>query len=93
MFDILKVFGKQQSSKDVAKERLRFVLIQDRGTKLDSEIMEMLKNDIIGVINKYLEVDETALEIELTNDCSQNEEENSISQAIIANIPIKRVKK
>lgn len=93
MFDFLKFLNKQPSSKDVAKERLRLVLIHDRGANINPKILEDLKNDIILVINKYLEVDEEALEIELTKAPGENESDStSVSQALVANIPIKRVK-
>lgn len=88
MFDFLKFLNKQPSSKDVAKERLRLVLIHDRNGNIDPKILENLKNEIMEVINKYLEVDEEALEIELTKDA----EGNNLSHALVANIPIKRVK-
>lgn len=94
MFDFLKFINRQPASKDVAKERLRLVLIQDRGSNVDPKIIEQLKNDIIVVINKYLEVDEQALEIEFTKpepDCENDGK--SFSSALVANIPIKGVKR
>jgi cell division topological specificity factor len=94
MFDFLKFLNKQPASKDVAKERLRLVLIQDRGSNVDPQILEQLKNDIIKVINKYLDVDEQALEIELTKpetECTA--EGKNFSQALVANIPIKGIKR
>jgi cell division topological specificity factor len=94
MFDFLKFLNKQPSSKDVAKERLRLVLIQDRGSNVDPKILEQLKNDIITVINKYLEVDEGALEIEFTKaDAECESDGKNFSHALVANIPIKGVKR
>ena len=92
MLDFFKFFNKQPASKDVAKERLRLVLIHDRGANLDEQIMENLKNDIIKVITKYLEIDEKSLEIELTTPTEEGETKDMFSHALVANIPIKRVK-
>lgn len=90
MFDFLKFLNKQPSSKEVAKERLRLVLIHDRNGNIDPKILENIKNEIMQVIEKYLEVDEEALEIELTKDAGGDG--NNLSHALVANIPIKRVK-
>lgn len=83
MIDIMKgIFNKdEQSSKDVAKERLRLVLIHDR-IGLSKEVLREMEGELIEVISKYLEIDQEKLEMELSH------EENSV--ALIANIPVKR---
>ena len=42
---------KKKSSGNVAKDRLKLVLVSDRAN-CSSEMMEMMKRDIIEVINK-----------------------------------------
>ncbi len=81
MLDVLmKVFGKsEKKSGKIAKERLQFVLIRDRAS-LSPEIMDRLKNDIIAVLSKYMEINTNEMEISFAND--------SESAALIANIPI-----
>jgi len=78
---ISRFFGKETgNSKNVAKERLRLVLVHDRAN-VSPQVLEALKEDLITVINKYLEIDQTALEVSLNST-----EDDSI--ALVANIPI-----
>jgi len=82
---LMKLLGKeQQTSKTLAKERLRLVLVQDR-TNVSPELLQNLKEDLIAVITKYMEIDEKALEVNIDS----HEEQ----VALIANIPIKNVKR
>ena len=61
MMDLLKLLmRKKENSKDVAKERLKLVLIHDRST-FSPQFLEMVKGEIIKVIQKYMEVDEELL--------------------------------
>ncbi len=82
------VFGKKPS-KSVAKDRLKLVLIHDRAN-CSSEILEMIKTDIINVINKYMEVDERGLEIKIGT--TRSERSNQQVPALYANIPIKNIR-
>ena len=81
MLDVLmKIFGKnEKKSGQIAKERLQVVLIHDRAS-VSPEVMEQLKNDIIAVISKYMDVNKSGMEISLAND--------SDSVALVANIPV-----
>jgi cell division topological specificity factor len=87
--DVFKAFNnKYGSSKDVAKERLKLILIHDR-TNIPPQFLEMIKGDLIKVISDYAEIDEESIEITLsTGEGGRNE---SLS-ALVANIPIKKVK-
>ena len=49
----------------IAKRRLQFVLIADR-IGCTQEILEMIKDDMIKAISKYMEIDTTGLEIKIT---------------------------
>lgn len=66
-------------SKNIAKDRLKFVLIHDR-SKVNPEIMGKIKEEMLQVISKYLSVDMDACEIQL-----KNEKRETILEA---NIPI-----
>jgi len=82
---LLRVFGKDSSSsKNVAKERLRLVLVHDRAD-VSPQLLEELKEDLIKVISNYMEIDESALEVNL--DTSDN------TVALVANIPVIRMKR
>ncbi len=76
-------------SSSVAKERLKLVLIHDRaGTSPSSNVMEMLRRDIIGVISKYFEVDVEDFDVEIRN----TTEGGQGATRLTADIPIRSVK-
>ena len=80
---------KKKSNADIATDRLKFVLVADRA-KCDNEMMENIKNEIIAVISKYMEIDTSGLDIQITT--TESESGNGAVQAICANIPVKEVK-
>ena len=80
---------KKKSSGDVAVDRLKLLLVSDRAN-CSPEIMEMIKNDIIQVISKYMDIDTEALNIEITQ--TESDGDNGTVPAIYANIPIKDIK-
>jgi len=76
-------------SSAVAKERLKLVLIHDRaGTSPSSNVMEMLRKDIIGVISKYFEVDDEDFDVEIRN----TSEGGAGATRLTADIPIRSVR-
>lgn len=86
MLELLaRLFGKEStSSKDIARERLRLVLVHDR-TAVSPEFINALKEDLIKVIQKYMDIDLESLLVNIEG------EDNSV--ALIANIPIKGLKR
>ena len=88
--DLFSFFSRKPSSKDVAKSRLKFVLVQDR-INCSTQVLEMLKNDILKVISNYMEIDEEELDIQITETKERNGEPSS--PVLYANIPIKNIKK
>jgi cell division topological specificity factor len=80
---------KKKNSGNVAKDRLKLLLVSDRAN-CSPEIMDKIKNDIIEVIKKYMEIDCEGLDIQLTQ--TESETSNGSVPALIANIPIKEVK-
>ena len=90
----LKKFNKKEkntanNSKDAAKERLHLVLMQDRAN-VSADFLELMKQEIIEVIKKYIEVDEGAIDVRLTN--KENEDGTNGAPALYANIPILNIK-
>lgn len=83
-------FFRRKSSGDVAKDRLKLLLISDRAN-CSPEVMECIKNDIIKVISKYMEIDAEGLDIQITQ--TESDGKNGNVPAIYANIPIKELKK
>lgn len=94
MVKFLKKFNKKEkntvnNSKDAAKERLHLVLMQDRAN-VSADFLELMKQEIIEVIKKYIEVDEGAIDVRLTN--KENEDGTNGAPALYANIPILNIK-
>lgn len=82
---ISRMLGKDNSSsKNVAKERLRLVLVHDRAS-ISPHMLNKLKEDLIQVISNYMEIDESALEVNLSQDDRE--------VALVANIPVVKMKR
>ena len=76
-------------SKDAAKERLHLVLMQDRAN-VSADFLDLMKQEIIDVIKKYIEIDESAIDVKLTN--KDNGDGTNGAPALYANIPIVTIK-
>ncbi|MCL6596530.1 MAG: cell division topological specificity factor MinE [Firmicutes bacterium] len=84
MFELLgRLFGRE-GSKDVAKERLRLVLVHDR-SQMSPQLLENLKNDLLRVIGEYMEIEPEGFLVDLQTN------ENQV--ALVANIPVRRMKR
>ena len=79
----------QENSKDAAKERLHLVLMQDRAN-VSADFLELMKQEIIDVIKKYIEIDEKEIDVRLTN--QENDDGTNGAPALYANIPILNIK-
>ena len=86
---IVKKQNNASSSKDTAKERLHLVLMQDRAN-VSADFLDLMRQEIIDVIKKYIEVDESAIDVRLTN--KENEDGTNGAPALYANIPIINIK-
>ena len=76
-------------SKDAAKERLHLVLMQDRAN-VSADFFDLIKQEIIEVIKKYIDIDESAMDVRLTN--KENNDGTNGAPALYANIPILNIK-
>lgn len=81
---IYRVLGREDYSRNQAKERLRLVLVHDRAT-ISPYLMNKLKGDLLKVITDYMVIDEDGMDIHL----DQSERE----VALVANIPIKKIRR
>lgn len=87
MLELLqRIFGRDslKSSKSVAQERLRLVLMHDR-LDLSPQVLEELRSDLMNVIKDYMVIDENEMEINL--------EQDKKCVALVANIPVVRMKR
>lgn len=73
----------EENSKDVARNRLRVVLMQDR-TNLTPELMERMRKELVDLLSKYVEMDKEALELNLEQEGDQ--------MALMLSIPVVRAK-
>lgn len=81
---LFSFFNKEEKkSKNVAKDRLKLVLIHDRAM-LSSGMLEQMKDDIIAVISKYVEIDKESLNIDIAEN-----PDNTRRTTLVANIPLK----
>ncbi len=74
-----RLFGNKASANS-AKERLQLVLVHDR-TDLTPAEFDSLRDDLIAVISRHVEVDEQAIQIGVEHD--------GRSQRLVADIPLK----
>ncbi len=90
--DFMNFFKKKDTaaSGSVAKDRLKLVLVHDR-VNCSSQVLEMLKTDIIKVISNYMEIDEEELDIQIRQE--QSDDNNGTVPVLLANIPIKSMRK
>ena len=81
---------KKKSSGDVAKDRLKLLLVTDRAS-CSPEMMEQIKNEIIQVISKHMDIDMEGLDIQITQ--TESEGGNGAVPVLCANIPVRDMKK
>src|SRR5574344_1264671 len=74
---------KQDSAKDVACNRLKLVLMQDR-TNLSPAIMDRMKHELIDLLSKYVELDKELVDL--------NFEQEDNQMALMLSIPVIRAK-
>ena len=78
---IRRLFGEKGSS-EIARERMQVVLIHDR-LDLTPNIMESIKNDILSVLSRYMEIDSDTIHVQV------KQEDDCI--ALVSNVQVKRV--
>ena len=74
---------KEESAKDVACNRLKVILMQDR-TNLTPELIDRMRKELIELLSKYLEMDKEALELGFEQEGDQ--------MALMLSIPVIRAR-
>ncbi|MCH5342724.1 MAG: cell division topological specificity factor MinE [Acetatifactor sp.] len=82
----MKYFFHRKSSRQVAKDRLKILLISDR-VNCSPEMMELIKTDIAKVISKYMKIDSDNMDIQINTKGSKGTREAK-TPSLYANIPI-----
>jgi cell division topological specificity factor len=66
------LFGRREpTSREIAKNRLQLVLVQDR-VNMSPHLLQTLKDELISVISKYVEIDEENMEVTFTQSKRQS---------------------
>lgn len=81
----MKHFFRRKSSCQIAKDRLKILLISDR-VNCSSETMELIKADITKVISKYMKIDAENMDIQINT--KSNKGGRGKTPILYANIPI-----
>ena len=94
IISFFKKLGKKETIEDKSKKYSKkkdsqLVLMQDRAN-VSADFLDMMRQEIIEVIKKYIDVDESQIDVKLTN--KTNEDGTVGAPALYANIPIAGIK-
>lgn len=82
MLKAIRRFFGEKASGHVARQRMQVVLMHDR-MDLTPDIMECVKNDILVVLSRYMEIDQRTIRVDL--------EKGKEYTALVSNVHVKRV--
>lgn len=79
-----RLLNREPKSAQMAKERLQLVLVHDR-TNLSAKSMDALKDELIQVVSRHVEIDRSDVKVEMHKEGRQ--------QRLIADIPLRTGRK
>lgn len=82
MLRAIQRFFRERNSGQAASKRMQFVLMHDR-LDITPDVMEALKNDILGVLCRYMDIDQDSMSVDL--------EQGKDYTALVSNVHIKRI--
>jgi len=85
-----RLFPQKPKPGSIARERLQLVLMHDRA-KCSPDLIQMIKNDILEVLARYVDIDDMELDMQVSNEpCEEGSEPISV---LSVDIPIKNAKR
>ncbi len=78
-------FFRRRTSREVAKDRLKILLISDR-VNCSPEVLELIKKDIARVISRYMLIDAQNMEIQISKSALRGR--GGKNPSLYANVPI-----
>ncbi len=88
---LLDLFRKTSTSADMAKKRLRIIVAQERGERGAPDYLPLLRREILEVIHRYVNIDPSAVQINVGRDDGHEVLELSVSLPVgVAEGPLKR---
>ena len=82
--EMLFPWNKNANSRDRAKSRLKLIIAHDRAC-INSNMMAAMREEILDVVARYVEVDRDEMEFAISNDQRMT--------ALTANLPIRQIKR
>ena len=77
-------WNNNANSKDHAKSRLKLIIAHDRAS-INSDMLTAMREEILDVVARYVEVDREEMEFSLSNDQRMT--------SLTANLPIRQIKR
>ncbi len=84
ILEMLFPWNNNANSRDRAKSRLKLIIAHDRAS-INPEMMSSIREEILDVVARYIEVDRDEMEFSLSHDQRVT--------ALTANLPIRQVKR
>jgi cell division topological specificity factor len=84
LLEMLFPWNSNANSRDRAKSRLKLIIAHDRAS-INPEMMTALREEILDVVARYVEVDREEMEFSLSNDRRMT--------SLTANLPIRQIRR
>jgi cell division topological specificity factor len=84
VLEMLFSWNRNPNSRENAKRRLKLIIAHDRAS-INTDVMNSMREEILEVVARYVDVDRDEMEFSLEN--------NQRITALIANVPIRQIKR
>lgn len=84
---MIRLLHNRPLPKDIARDRLKVIIINDR-EGITPYVLDIIKNEILTIISKYIDIDTDRATVNLINDLQQDN--TNYSTSLIATIPFYR---